>query len=107
MPRLRILAGPSLSDLKEIRANSGQAAHIATDAFEGDVAVYIKNFVDTDGDVPESVYFEERKDVTWSIQVRGACLYLRMLGCAAEEMCEYRSVLARAFGGRYTLWKRV
>ena len=75
MPRLRILAGPSLTDLKEIRANCGQAAHIATDKFEGDVAVYIHNFADSDGDVRDSAYFRKRENVTWSIQVQGAVTF--------------------------------
>ncbi|KIP07291.1 hypothetical protein PHLGIDRAFT_425605 [Phlebiopsis gigantea 11061_1 CR5-6] len=74
MPRLRILAGPSPTDLNEIRANSGQATHIATDAFEGDVAVCIKNFADTEGNVHDSAYFKDRTDVTWSIQVQGRFL---------------------------------
>lgn len=75
MPRLRILAGPSPTDLKPISANSGKPFHVASESFEGDIAVYIKNFADPDGEVPDSSYFdqEERKDVTWSIQMQGTC----------------------------------
>lgn len=73
MPRLRILAGPSTTDLKPIRADSGEALDVSSDLFEGKVAVYIKNFADPDGKVQDSAYFEHesRKDVTWSIQVQG------------------------------------
>ena len=76
MPRLRILAGPSTTDLREIHANSGDAVDVSSDAFEGKVAVYIKNFADPEGKVQDSAYFthESRKDVTWSIQVQGEVL---------------------------------
>ena len=75
MPRLRILAGSSLSDLKPIHANTGEPTHVSNDAFEGDVALYIKNFADQNGHVEDSSYFKERADVTWSIQVQGARIY--------------------------------
>ncbi|PSS36976.1 hypothetical protein PHLCEN_2v1192 [Hermanssonia centrifuga] len=73
MPRLRILAGPSMAELKPIQANSGSATDISSEAFEGKVAVYIKNFADTNGEILKSPYFEQeaRKDVTWSVQVQG------------------------------------
>ena len=74
MPRLRVLAGPSMDNLKEIPANTGQGVDVSSDAFEGQVAVYIKDFADPSGKVQNSAYFdlEARKDVTWSIQVQGA-----------------------------------
>ena len=73
MPRLRILAGPSTTDLKPIRANSGDGADVSSEVFEGKVAVFIKGFADPDGKVSQSEYFEheERRGVTWSIQVQG------------------------------------
>jgi hypothetical protein len=77
MPRLRIFAGPSLTDLKPINVNTGETVHVKNDAYEGDIAVYIKNFDigDTDGHAMDSAYFEERekagKSVTWSIQSQG------------------------------------
>ena len=71
MPRLRILAGPTPDQLVSIQANSGKPTRIASDAFEGEVAVYIKGFADTDGRVGDSEYFEKRSGVTWSIQVQG------------------------------------
>ena len=72
MPRLRILAGPTPDQLVPIQANSGKPTRIASDAFEGEVAVYIKGFADTEGRVGDSEYFEKRSGVTWSIQVQGA-----------------------------------
>ena len=78
MPRLRIFAGPSLTELQPITVNSGVPVHVKNDAYEGDIAVYIKDFDfgDQDGHVKESAYFDERakagKTVTWSIQSQGA-----------------------------------
>ncbi|KAH8084352.1 hypothetical protein BXZ70DRAFT_570775 [Cristinia sonorae] len=76
MPRLRVLAGPSFHDLTEIQANSDEGFNISTDEFEGQVAIYLKGFADADGKVGASPYFEqeERKDVTWSVQVQGKFL---------------------------------
>lgn len=78
MPRLRILAGSTSDELVPIQANSGKPTRIASDAFEGEVAVYIKGFTDTEGRVGDSEYFQKRNGVTWSIQVRGAFLPLRV-----------------------------
>ncbi|CAL1699647.1 unnamed protein product [Somion occarium] len=76
MPRLRVLAGPSLEELVPIEVNSDKAFDIKSDAFEGQAAVYIKGFADPNGDVGDSSYFsqEGRTDVTWSIQVQGRFL---------------------------------
>ncbi|EPS95250.1 hypothetical protein FOMPIDRAFT_1168833 [Fomitopsis schrenkii] len=74
MPRLRILAGPSLSELTPIAANSNQAVEINSDAFEGRVAAYIEGFADASGEVSDSAYFKKRPSVTWSIQVQGRFL---------------------------------
>ncbi|OBZ67313.1 hypothetical protein A0H81_12610 [Grifola frondosa] len=76
MPRLRVLAGPSVTELVPIVANSGIPAKINSDAFEGLVAVYIKGIEGTQGKVGENEYFdqEERRGVTWSIQVQGRFL---------------------------------
>ncbi|OCH84510.1 DUF1769-domain-containing protein [Obba rivulosa] len=81
MPRLRVLAGPSASDLVPIEVNSGKPYSIKSDAFEGQVAVFIKGFTDEEGNIGDSPYFEheERKGVTWSIQVQGAGYSLRNL----------------------------
>ncbi|THH26539.1 hypothetical protein EUX98_g7649 [Antrodiella citrinella] len=72
MHRLRILAGPSFSSLTKISANAASGFPIRTDAFEGEVAIFLKGFADTDGKVGESNYFdaEEREGVTWSVQVQ-------------------------------------
>lgn len=73
MPRLRVLAGPSLDSLRPICANTNKAHTINSEFFEGRVVVHIKGFPDSDGNVLESEYFEreDRKGVTWSIQVQG------------------------------------
>lgn len=71
MPRLRVLAGPSLSELTPITANSDQVVEIRSDAFEGRVAAYIEGFADASGKVSDSAYFKKRPSVTWSIQVQG------------------------------------
>ena len=88
MPRrLRVLAGPSTSRaaLKPLAVNSGRGADVSSDVFEGSVAVFVKGFnelaassesvdssTETERDA-EGAYFgkEERRDVTWSIQVQG------------------------------------
>jgi hypothetical protein len=75
-PQLRVLAGPDLHHLTPITSlvNAGKAHHIKSDAFEGDVAVYIKDF-GTENAVGDS-YFQssERAGVTWSIQAQGRFL---------------------------------
>ncbi|KZT71921.1 DUF1769-domain-containing protein [Daedalea quercina L-15889] len=74
MPRLRILAGPSLEELTPIAANSGDAVEIKNEVFEGKVAAHIQGFVDPSGRATESPYFSKRSSVTWSIQVQGRFL---------------------------------
>ena len=83
MPRLRILAGPSTTDLKPIRADTGEAVDVSSGLFEGKIAVYIKNFADPEGKVQDSAYFahESRKDVTWSIQVQGESVGALFVRC--------------------------
>ena len=77
MPRLRVVAGPSLDALVPISVNSGEPHTITSDAFEGRILAYIKDFTDKDGSVLQSEYFdrEDRKGITWSIQVQGVSLY--------------------------------
>ena len=77
MPRLRILAGSSMSDLVPIHADSGVPVTVSSDAFEGQLAVFIKGFTDEDGQVRDSEYFRKRSGVTWSIQMQGGCLAVR------------------------------
>ncbi|KAH7925091.1 DUF1769-domain-containing protein [Leucogyrophana mollusca] len=78
MPRLRVLAGPSQDSLVPITevVNSGTAHAISTDRFEGSIAVNIKGFTDPRGRELKSEYFErdDRKGITWSIQVQGRFL---------------------------------
>ena len=73
MPRLRIIAGPSLDNLTVIEANSGIPLHIKSETFEGSIVVHIKGFADVKGNVSHSSYFDqnERKGITWSIQTQG------------------------------------
>ncbi|EPQ52186.1 DUF1769-domain-containing protein [Gloeophyllum trabeum ATCC 11539] len=75
-PRLRVLAGPSLSSLQPIEVNSDKSFEIVSDVFEGKVLAYIKDFTDAEGKVLKHDYFQkpERKDVSWSIQVQGRFL---------------------------------
>ncbi|KAG9313564.1 hypothetical protein JVU11DRAFT_5891 [Chiua virens] len=78
MPRLRVLAGPTAEDLVPITdiVNTGQAYRIHSQHFEGKIAVYVKNFVDPTGQRLTSEYFEreDRKGITWSIQIQGRFL---------------------------------
>lgn len=73
MPRLRVLAGPSMDTMVPILPNTNIAHEIRTDLFEGKIVAHIKNFPDEDGNILVSEYFdlEDRRDVTWSIQVQG------------------------------------
>lgn len=73
MPRLRVVAGPSLDALVPISVNSDVPHDIVSDAFEGQLLAYIKGFTDEEGTVLDSEYFhrEDRKGITWSIQVQG------------------------------------
>lgn len=75
-PQLRVLAGSDLNHLTPITSlvNAGKAHHIKSDAFEGDVVVYIKDFgVNNES---SEAYFQSpaRTGVTWSIQAQGRFL---------------------------------
>ena len=73
MPRLCVLAGPSVDELAPIDVNSGIPVKIKTDAFEGEIAVFIKGLEDPEtGVARDTDYFRKRSGVTWSIQVQGA-----------------------------------
>ncbi|KAI0676355.1 hypothetical protein C8Q78DRAFT_1157991 [Trametes maxima] len=74
MPHLRVLAGPTEHELVPLRVNSGVPVRIASDAFEGAVAVFIKGLADAEGGREDSDYFRKRSGVTWSIQVQGRFL---------------------------------
>ncbi|KAL4079548.1 hypothetical protein J3A83DRAFT_4210548 [Scleroderma citrinum] len=79
MPRLHVLAGPSLDALEPIThfVNTSRAYPIHSDRFEGKVAIYIKGFINTQDQPLRSEYFErpDRKGITWSIQVQGRFLH--------------------------------
>lgn len=74
-PQLRVLVGPSTSELVDISdlVNTGESHFIESDRFSGRIAVYIKGFPNA----PTSDYFEQegRKNVTWSIQTQGRFLH--------------------------------
>ena len=89
MPRLRILAGSSMSDLVPIHADSGVPVPVSSDAFEGQLAVFIKGFTDEDGQVRDSEYFRKRSGVTWSIQMQGVCLAV-FVGCCCSVALRVR-----------------
>ncbi|KAI8972866.1 DUF1769-domain-containing protein [Trametes punicea] len=76
MPYLRVLAGPTTSetDLVPLKVNSGVPVKIASDAFEGQIAMFIKGLADAEGGIEDSDYFRKRSGVTWSIQVQGRFL---------------------------------
>ena len=76
MPRLRVLAGPTPTTLTPISANCSTPHIISTPDFEGRVLVYIKGLNDSNSTVPENEYFsrDDRKGITWSIQVQGALM---------------------------------
>ncbi|KAF8068793.1 hypothetical protein FPV67DRAFT_1090695 [Lyophyllum atratum] len=85
---LRVSAGPSLTHLHDITpvVNTAQPYKLSSDRFEGEVVAYIKGLPRRHGDgeggkererESEKEYFEreERRGVTWSIQVRGRFLH--------------------------------
>lgn len=83
MPKLRVRAGPSPDDLVDISntVNANTAYHVLSQSFDGHIAVNIKGFLDKDGKTKESGYFdrEDRKGITWSIQVQGLFRHVEML----------------------------
>ncbi|KAG2008149.1 hypothetical protein CC2G_013610 [Coprinopsis cinerea AmutBmut pab1-1] len=74
--RLRVLAGPSLEQMRPISVNDSHPHKISSDLFEGEVVANIKGFTNGEGEVIDSEYFEreDRQGVTWSIQVQGRFL---------------------------------
>ncbi|KAJ6593594.1 hypothetical protein B0H19DRAFT_1205104 [Mycena capillaripes] len=84
MPTLRVLAGPTPNSLTPITSlvNTNTPHRIVTEAWEGEIIVFIKGFNETDPShtTPEAAeYFgrEDRSGVTWSIQVQGRFLLPR------------------------------
>ncbi|KAJ7287305.1 DUF1769-domain-containing protein [Mycena rebaudengoi] len=81
MPTLRVLVGPTPSTLNDITSlvNTNTSHRIVTDAFEGQIVVFIKGFnqADPSATTPEAAeYFgrTDRSGITWSIQVQGRFL---------------------------------
>ncbi|KAF9530268.1 hypothetical protein CPB83DRAFT_851276 [Crepidotus variabilis] len=74
-PRLRVLAGTSLSHMETITdlVNTNKSHKLSSDLFDGEIVAHIKGMTDEDGNLRDSEYFsrEERQGVTWSIQVQG------------------------------------
>jgi hypothetical protein len=76
VPQLQVLAGTDPDHLVPITnlVNTGKTYHIQSDAFEGDVLVYLKDFGMND-DISEPYFLSsERAGVTWSIQAQGRFL---------------------------------
>lgn len=73
MTRLRILAGPSLTDLTLLEPNTDISVDVRSDGFEGQIAAYVKGLPDHTGEPGHSPYFDHklRQGITWSIQVQG------------------------------------
>ncbi|KAJ7502890.1 hypothetical protein B0H11DRAFT_1986814 [Mycena galericulata] len=82
MPKLRVLAGPTPYDLTPITrlVNTNTSHRIVTDAWEGEIVVFIKGFNEDhlgDNITPEAAeYFgrNDRSGITWSIQTQGRFL---------------------------------
>ncbi|KAJ3712674.1 hypothetical protein C8R42DRAFT_686559 [Lentinula raphanica] len=72
MPQLRVLAGPDPNNLVQIThlVNTNTPCKVSSDVFDGFIIANIKGFN------RETEYFErdDRKGVTWSIQVQGRFL---------------------------------
>ena len=90
-PRIRVLAGPTIHDLEEIKANSGNGHKISTDAFEGEVAVFFRGFSNADGSEGDNAYFRSRKRKTCSIQFQGKPVF------AGSEVSYYTALQAGSF----------
>ncbi|KAG9006996.1 hypothetical protein FRB95_013531 [Tulasnella sp. JGI-2019a] len=80
-PRFKVLAGPSYKELKELPVNvdtkdGSPYFNIKTPDFEGRIVGNIKGFVDENGNVCTSKYFDrkDRTGTTWSIQIQGRFL---------------------------------
>ena len=71
-PRLRVIVGPSVDDFAPIDVNSSISVKIKTDAFEGEVPIFIKDPQGPKtGIVRDTDYFRKRSGVTWGIQFQG------------------------------------
>jgi hypothetical protein len=107
MPRLSVVAGPSLDALVPITVNSGIPHNIVSDAFEGQILAYIKGFTDEEGNVlqSENEYFqrEDRKGITWSIQTQGTSFDFVPLSQVASFGI-YRTFPSSYLCGRRALW---
>ena len=78
MRRVRVLAGPTVHNLSEIDVNSNKGFTISSDVFEGQVAVFLKGFVDDKGSAEDVVYFKKRKRKTCSIQFHSSPKSLKL-----------------------------
>lgn len=77
-PRFRVLAGPSYTELSELKVNvdpkdGSPYFDIKTSSFEGRIVGNIKGFVNEKGEIVTSKYFDrtDRAGTTWSIQMQG------------------------------------
>lgn len=71
---MRVLAGVSPDTLEAMEANNPERAHrVKTDKFDGEIAVFVKDFQNDHGEPSSADYFKhpDRRSRSWSIQVRG------------------------------------
>ncbi|KII87904.1 hypothetical protein PLICRDRAFT_111632 [Plicaturopsis crispa FD-325 SS-3] len=75
-PRLRVLAGPSPDALTDITStvNTARPHRVESPLFDGAIVVHIKGLTGPDDDNLEYFGREERKGITWSLQVQGMFL---------------------------------
>ena len=87
MPRLRVIAGPSLDNMQPMTVNTDEPFPISSPYFEGKLLAYIKGFPNEEGELLEHEYFEreDRAGVTWSIQFQGAAVVC--CGVCMGELC--------------------
>jgi hypothetical protein len=75
---VRVRVGASLDRMQDVsdKVNKGVAVNVASDVFEGRIAIYIKGFEKQFGEAPYTDYFErkDRQGITWSIQFQGRFL---------------------------------
>ena len=80
MPRIRVSVGPSLSALEDIsdKVNAGSAHDIVSEAFEGRISIHLKGFTTCGNQPLKDEFFqrEDRRGITWSIQVQGLSVAL-------------------------------
>lgn len=114
MPRLRVLAGESPESLKPISANSPSGYKLKTPGFEGEISVFLKNYINEQGELSSDDYFDhpEHESRTWSIQARGAvCLTSRHSTSKKAQLIRIhllgRPILEEIERRQCTIWQQL